>query len=510
VNYDLQIIEFLKSLDDGGPLKQYEALKDSLNRRPTLIEMYRAGVNLAKLRSQYGDWWSFINDMGDLSRPEQNSLSRHKPFFKELETTKITKSYKMVLIESLMENDGFRHPPTVSKLSRLAFEVFRRRRKLLADLPESFRNIDEVNQAVWKKYWEKNPVNAWIGGNRDKSQKAWFTIQDNKFVPTFDAPEENGDTFDTMLMELVDYRILRYEENLHPSDGSSDTQGFNPGRTAEKISLPYFPNIQIACGHFKAGQADLPEYRNVPIRIKDRDTSRYFLAQASGNSMNGGDAPVKDGDYLVMEQVSYGDIRKLIGSTVGLERINQEGNAEYLLRMILEQGSGELKLHATNPGYNDIDISSDINVFARLVNIISPLNLRVGEVFMRAEIPELFGTEFNGSVWNTGHVALKDQKAHILLVTLNKQSAKKDQRYLDYFIDEKTFHWQSQNNTSPEGKRGQEIINHEKMGIKFHLFIRENKLNPDKKAAPFVYHGEVRYKSHEGSQPMSVVWEIMV
>jgi hypothetical protein len=45
------------------------------------------------------------------------------------------------------------------------------------------------------------------------------------------------------------------------------------------------------------------------------------------------------------------------------------------------------------------------------------------------------------------------------------------------------------------------------LGIDIHLFVRENKLAPDK-ATPFTYHGRVVYESHQGSQPMSVVFQL--
>ena len=43
--------------------------------------------------------------------------------------------------------------------------------------------------------------------------------------------------------------------------------------------------------------------------------------------------------------------------------------------------------------------------------------------------------------------------------------------------------------------------------VAIHLFVREHKLQAGK-AAPFVYFGEVRYRSHTGSAPMSVVLDV--
>ena len=65
--------------------------------------------------------------------------------------------------------------------------------------------------------------------------------------------------------------------------------------------------------------------------------------------------------------------------------------------------------------------------------------------------------------------------------------------------------WQSQNATDPSSKRGDDIIRHAALGIDIHLFVRDSKLAAGK-AAPFTYHGRVRYQSHEGSRPMSIVF----
>ena len=93
-----------------------------------------------------------------------------------------------------------------------------------------------------------------------------------------------------------------------------------------------------------------------------------------------------------------------------------------------------------------------------------------------------------------------------MFVTLNKQGKALDQRYLDHWIDDTHFHWQSQNGATPASKRGQDIIHHDHLGITLHLFIRENKLL-NGKAAPFVYQGLARYRSHTGSAPISVIFE---
>jgi hypothetical protein len=165
-------------------------------------------------------------------------------------------------------------------------------------------------------------------------------------------------------------------------------------------------------------------------------------------------------------------------------------------------------LRATTPDFEDLVADDDMRTFARLKEVLNPLELAVGQAFMREEIPALFGLEFNPGNWNVGHVVLNDQHAHVLLVTLNKQGKSEEHRYHDYWVDETTFHWQSQNSTTPESKRGNELIEHEKMGIAVHLFVRDGKLVGGK-AAPFAYYGPVTYERHMGSAPMSIEWRVV-
>ena len=219
--------------------------------------------------------------------------------------------------------------------------------------------------------------------------------------------------------------------------------------------------------------------------------------------------PIHDGDYLLLEAISPDRAGSITGDTMAIERQDDAGDNQYLLRKILKDVNGQYVLRAANPDYADIvvddELSSQLRTFARFKQVIDPLQMAVGQQFQREEIPALFGVEFNPGNWHSGHVALNEQHAHILLVTLNKQGKAQEHRYHDAWAPDGTFHWQSQNSTAPHSKKGQEIINHEHLGTGVHLFVREHKLSGGK-AAAFQYFGEVRYQRHEGAEPMSVVF----
>jgi hypothetical protein len=225
--------------------------------------------------------------------------------------------------------------------------------------------------------------------------------------------------------------------------------------------------------------------------------------------MNGGKHPVLDGDYLLLELITPSRAGSITGSVVAIERQDDSGDNQYLLRVVTKNRDGQYILKANNPDYDDLPATDDMRTLARLRHIIDPLDLAIGESFMREDIPPLFGEAYNPGNWNVGHVVLAPKKAHILLVTINKQGKADEHKYMDHWIDDSHFHWQSQNATDPSSKRGQEIIRHAALGIDIHLFVRENKLAAGK-AAPFTYHGRVLYQSHQGSQPMSVVFGLQI
>lgn len=503
VNYDLELIAFLKELDSDGVQKDYEALRETLGRRPTLSEFYRAGASLSQMRRQHGDWFSFVNSMGDLMPEEKPCGDRHEKLFREVEITAMNKCFKMVLLEALLEHEGLIKHPTLELLAQQSLAIFQRRRSLILDIREDLQNIDSVNATQWQRYWESNPVNAWVGGNRSAGAQALFQIADGKFTPRFKVDGEEWETLSALLQELVDYRFASYEARREPAQ-VNNVVPLRPN--PNKVELPFFPNIKIACGHFKTGHADAEEYRSLGPGHGKLDPARHFIARASGNSMNGGKKPIQDGDYLLLEYVTPQSAGSITGQIMAIER-QSAGDNQYLLRLVTKPSPGRYVLRATNPDFEDLEADEDMRTFARLKEVLNPLELALGLSFIREEIPALFGLEFNPGNWHSGHIVLNDQHAHVLLVTLNKQGKAEEHRYHDYWVDEKTFHWQSQNSTTPECKRGKELIEHEKMGITIHLFVRDGKLSGGK-ASPFTYHGPVIYQQHKGSAPMSIEWRV--
>ncbi|MBV0933331.1 DUF3427 domain-containing protein [Marinobacterium weihaiense] len=506
VNYDLGFIDFLDSLVGDQLDAQYAKLKQSLKRRPTLTEFWHSGANLNKLRRNYGCWWEFVDEQGDASADELRVLEQHAQWFRDLSLTKTSKSYKLVLLQTLLEQQAISRSVTLQQLSRWAKDWFMQHPHWQADLPQSLQPLDQVSDNQWLSHWRKMPIHHWCTPEQGSNIK-WFAQDDLNFHYRHMPIAADLPSFNAMTDEILAWRLDHYAQSKL-SGQQPAVHAIPPIAATEAVTLlPFFPNIKIACGHFKTGHADVEEQLPAPAGFGQLSPERHFIARASGNSMNGGKTPIHDGDYLLLEQVTPNSAGSISGQTMAIERQDAAGDNQYLLRRVLKNKDGSYTLRANNPDYEDLIADESMVTFARFKGKVDPLALMVGQHFMREEIPPLFGATFNPGNWQSGHVVLKDPHVQILLVTLNKQGKASNQQYHDYFMDAEHFHWQSQNSTSPDSKRGREIIQHQQLGSRVYLFVREHKLS-NGKAAPFLFYGEVKYVCHENSKPMSVVWQL--
>jgi hypothetical protein len=131
--------------------------------------------------------------------------------------------------------------------------------------------------------------------------------------------------------------------------------------------------------------------------------------------------------------------------------------------------------------------------------------LEVWGRYLREAIAPAFGLTFSQAIWNAGFV-VQDPEI-FLLVTLAKEDMNQDHKYVDHFVSDHEFAWQSQNRTKQESKHGQLLRNHQARSQRVHLFIRPTK-KTGSKPTPFFYCGEVDFVSWEGEAPISIRWRL--
>ncbi len=109
-----------------------------------------------------------------------------------------------------------------------------------------------------------------------------------------------------------------------------------------------------------------------------------------------------------------------------------------------------------------------------------------------------------------GVLELKTKNTDIFFITLNKTEHEysPSTMYKDYAINDRLFHWQSQSRTTETSSTGQRYINHKSMGCNILLFVRESRNGKNGATSPYYFLGPADYVSHEGSQPISIIWKL--
>lgn len=109
-----------------------------------------------------------------------------------------------------------------------------------------------------------------------------------------------------------------------------------------------------------------------------------------------------------------------------------------------------------------------------------------------------------------GVLHLPERRVDAFFVTLHKteDAYSPTTMYEDYAMSDRLFHWQSQSTTAADSPTGKRYIHHRENGYTPLLFVRERKTLPGGLAAPYAFLGPADHVSHEGSRPMSIVWQL--
>lgn len=270
-------------------------------------------------------------------------------------------------------------------------------------------------------------------------------------------------------------------------------------------ALRYYPELAVACG-IAVEQDDNPD-GSMPIQIEtDVDAQKHFVVRASGESMNGGDAPIEDGDLVLIETASVTDPAQFEGKPCLLSGYEGPDQSFAQIKIPLRQGKNWI-LRSTNPEFEDQTVAKGVklHVAGMVVGTVKePSGVTLWGTYDRPEVVAMFGQHY-GPSWKVGHrnFDVNGKPNTFLFVTLRKPpSTKLEHRYADRFLSRREFQWESQASTTPKSKKGRSVIDHKAEKRAVHLFVR-----PEEKVK-FVYCGKVAYKRHTGSKPIRVWFEL--
>jgi superfamily II DNA or RNA helicase/diadenosine tetraphosphate (Ap4A) HIT family hydrolase/SOS-response transcriptional repressor LexA len=605
----LDLLERVSKLSkDDQLIYQYSTLRDSYGHRPRAAEVLAAGAHFEPVRQRYGTWHDFVQSQGDLDALELAVLEAHRSWFRDLLTTRMERSYKMIALAVMIDAGALCQSMEVRQLAERAFDRLSRDPILRWEVRDQERSAAGLDR--FAASFRKMPLE--VLQDAKGSSRRWFHLEGDRFVSELRVADDHMSVFLAMTDEVIELRLREYSlRNRFATElvgatapivlrvshaGGSSSLRFDRARRADipegdvdvdvdgehltlafkKIAVnvgtrgaggpnvlpsrlrrwfgvsaglpgtrhevvleraeagwrlrpapkhaalaevirfpqvPFFENLRAACGAPSQLSDDVDQRSALQVEASVAlNPKKHFVVRAEGDSMDGGETPIHDGDLVLCEWLDATRPEEVEGKACLLAGSAGAELSFAQIKVPVRVG-GRWFLRSRNAAFADEPLTEGVTLrpVARVLETVQPaLGLQLWGTYRRDAIAPQFGQEY-GREWQVGHVdlVLHGQPHTVLMVTLHKHAKEERYRYADRFTSPSEFEWESQNRTTPRDKRGRAIVEHRAQGRTIHLFVRFNEDAKDGKGEAFVYCGPVEHVSHRGEKPMQVVFRLV-
>ena len=217
-DFDFRVVDVFREMEKVKTPVEIEMLNTyreiSLDHRPTMAEFFNASTfSHSVLKSKFGGWLDFIAQAYELTDDEKKifEMKCFKEFFAMIEKTSMTKSYKIPVIYSFLDDDSIRGSRTVSEIASY-FKVFYTSNKVFlkditgAGANSAIKNIDDIKQVA--AICEKMPIKFLTCG----AEADYFEYDKSGKIMKLKIPELHniGRVGVDLIKELLDFRINNY------------------------------------------------------------------------------------------------------------------------------------------------------------------------------------------------------------------------------------------------------------------------------------------------------------
>jgi len=420
VDIDVDAIALLEGFSREHPadtiIFAFMRLRDELGRRPTLAELVADGIRVGAVAEQSGSWWDLLKRLGEIEPDEERVFAVRRDELIALERAPERALAPWQALQAWINHEGLAglvdEPaiiPLWPKALTRAEEVVRLRSPVdPTDRPILEAMIAEIAEARAKDAARPRPA------TRDDGlilKVSHFVKKDGRpgkamiFVPeTLPAPRGEVEVwvegepylfrFKKIAVNVATTRpgglnvlpaILRglfgsisghsgtaHHVVLAREDGRWTLRPLVAEPTTTAPLLPYYADLAVACGLGDIQHDATNEARMIPVKTAiAANPRRHFIVRAAGDSMDGGDKPIRDGDLVLCERLEAPPADFVEGKPCLLIAAVGPEMSEAMIKVPVRAGKQWL-LRSWSKGQADLAVSrwQDLRVVARVLEVV--------------------------------------------------------------------------------------------------------------------------------------------
>lgn len=216
IHIETEVINLLKAMRRKRSTRKerifesYITVKNELGTRPTYRQMHLHGtVRSQEFRQAFGGYFSFLYEHGELNAHEEHVYEKHHEWLKKVESETMTKSYKMVVLQYILDRGSkWILPVTPEQIAPYFHNYYleKEHRKQIDFSSKTNEKLWEYNEQKIARLIVSMPMRYWI------SKDGLMSLEDNQFGLTFEVLQTDNEMLRNMTQEICTYKLDGYFE----------------------------------------------------------------------------------------------------------------------------------------------------------------------------------------------------------------------------------------------------------------------------------------------------------
>jgi superfamily II DNA or RNA helicase/HKD family nuclease len=218
IELDVRVIDLLNEMKRKRQprreklLSDYKELKQELGHRPTYLQLHLHGRSeAAEYKQEFKSYVGFLYWADELSEREKEIFLKYESWLVEAEWTRMTKSYKMVVLQAMLNRgSSYWYLPITPQEVALFFHQYymeKEYRKRIDFSDRETKRLWQYDEEKVSKLIAEMPMTKWSG-----SSKGLISFENNVFSLNFSIAPEDEEILYKWTQEICEYRLHAYFE----------------------------------------------------------------------------------------------------------------------------------------------------------------------------------------------------------------------------------------------------------------------------------------------------------